>query len=111
VDEPKTPAVMKARRRVGVDSEHAPLAPVAVFSRRHPGGFPFQSLDPEASTGNVLVIDDHNRLAIRPDFFHPITARIVGEASTLKMSVWPASVAHRLRSTSMLTDIRETGIL
>jgi hypothetical protein len=25
------------------------------------------------------VIHDHNRLAIRPDFFHPITARIVGD--------------------------------
>jgi hypothetical protein len=56
-----------------------PLAPVAVFSRRHPGGLPFQSLDPAPSAGNVLMIHDHNRLAIRPDFFHPITAGIVGD--------------------------------
>jgi hypothetical protein len=61
----------------GWDLSHAPLAPV--FSRRHPGGLPLQGVDPEAGAGNVLVIHDHNRLAIRPDFFRPITASSVSD--------------------------------
>ena len=48
--------------------------PGRVFSRRKRA-----ACRPEASAGNVLVIHDHNCLAIRLDFFHPITAGIVGD--------------------------------
>jgi hypothetical protein len=38
---------------------------------------PPQGIDPAASAGNVLVIQ--GRLAIRPDFFRPITASSVSD--------------------------------
>jgi hypothetical protein len=38
---------------------------------------PPQGIDPAASAGNVLVI--HDRLAIRLDFFRPITASRVSD--------------------------------
>ena len=55
-----------------------PLAPAAVFSRRHPRGLPLQGLHPKANAGKVLVIQDPNRPPIRPDFFHP-NARVIGD--------------------------------
>jgi hypothetical protein len=58
------------------------------------------SLDPEASAGNVLVIHDHNRLAIRPNVsasgFAPVPAECVaaGIAAARKQTV-PACVRVR----------------
>jgi hypothetical protein len=42
--------------------ESCPLAPVAVFSRRHPRGLPLQGLHPKANAGKVLVIQDPTAL-------------------------------------------------
>src|SRR5271166_1025833 len=80
-----------------------PLALADVFFRRDPGGLPFQSLDPEASAGSVLVIHDHNRLAIRPNVsapgFAPVPAECVaaGIAAARKQTV-PACVRARARN-------------
>jgi hypothetical protein len=56
---------------------------------------PFQSLDPEASAGNVLVILDHNRLAIRPKVSAPGFGPVPAESASSSREASDASSIKR----------------
>jgi hypothetical protein len=54
--------------------------------RRHPRGLPLQGLHPNANAGKVLVIQDPNRPAIRPDAIQRKTVALPGIPASLQMA-------------------------
>jgi hypothetical protein len=68
---------------------------VAVLSWRQQGSDPEEGVDPEAATGDVLVILDPGHFAVGSDLFHAVMTTVMGDLQNLVTNIVRLSLARQ----------------